>query len=334
MRPMKQQFIGWTGALALFVLMGCENDETPPYDTDFPIPRGVVFESNLSTYDLFEGPMDELVPAEGVILYELTSELFTDFASKQRLLKLPEGETATVGEDWEVSYPEGTIIAKTFYYPLDARNPEGERTILETRLLILNGENWNVATYRWNEEQTDGVLMLDGDTVPMAWTDEQGQPLSTNYRVPHEGECVTCHQKNGKSVFIGPTIASLNRSVLRDGEFRSQLEYLESEGVVESRVWESAPATANYKDPEDSPEDRARAYLHSNCAHCHNPGGWEEPADEGMDFRWETPLSQTGIPENRREILRQLESGQMPYLGTTLLHTEGLDVMESYLNSL
>ena len=113
-----------------------------------------------------------------------------------------------------------------------------------------------MATYRWNEEQTDGVLKLDGDTVPMAWTDEQGHPLSTNYRVPHEGECVTCHQKNGKSVFIGPTIASLNRSVLRDGEFRSQLEYLESEGVVESRVWESAPATANYKDPEVSPEDR------------------------------------------------------------------------------
>jgi mono/diheme cytochrome c family protein len=38
--------------------------------------------------------------------------------------------------------------------------------------------------------------------------------------------------------------------------------------------------------------DRARAYLHTNCAQCHRPGG---PTPSALDLRFATPLSATGL---------------------------------------
>src|SRR5690606_33102996 len=37
-------------------------------------------------------------------------------------------------------------------------------------------------------------------------------------------------------------------------------------------------------------DDRARAYLHTNCSHCHRPGG---PTPVDMDLRYTTPLGET-----------------------------------------
>ena len=36
-------------------------------------------------------------------------------------------------------------------------------------------------------------------------------------------------------------------------------------------------------------EAKARAWLHANCAHCHQPGGWTPP-DLDLDLRWDTTL--------------------------------------------
>ena len=38
--------------------------------------------------------------------------------------------------------------------------------------------------------------------------------------------------------------------------------------------------------------ERARAYLHANCAHCHHPGG---TAPTAIDLRAETPFAATGL---------------------------------------
>jgi hypothetical protein len=46
-------------------------------------------------------------------------------------------------------------------------------------------------------------------------------------------------------------------------------------------------------DPADSGagmNDRARAYLHSNCAQCHRPKG---PTPVDLDFRYATALANT-----------------------------------------
>ncbi len=316
---------------ACIVANGCGGP--PRYDTDFEIPRTERFAASLSEYGLYEEPLAALRPTARAKPYELSSALFTDYAFKQRLVMVPEGSSVTRVDDATLAYPEGTILVKTFYYPTDMRDAASALQIIETRLLIKTANTWNVATYLWNTEQTDATLLLEGTTTQMSWIDETGQTRSTEYAVPHEGECVTCHQSDGTSGFIGPTLRNLNRAVTRGGAETNQLAYLRTEGVLDAVDAPSAPTIPNYES-DDPLENRARAYLDSNCAHCHNPAGWGEAADQNLDFRYETPLDQTGLERRGNDVVRQLEDGNMPYLGTTLLHDEGIRLVADFVDSL
>ena len=333
-RPLQLLSVAIT-MLALTGTTACRNDfeEPAPWDLDFEIPRTVDFASSLSAYQLFDEPMESLQPAEGVYLYELSSELFSDFAYKQRLVRVPDGMTVVVSTEGKLQFPEGTVIAKTFYYPADMRDPAGPKRVIETRLLILADGRWNVATYVWNTEQTDASLVLEGMTTDVSWLDDGGRRMATAYVVPHEGECITCHQSAGQAVYIGPTLRNLNRNVSRDGYEVNQLEYLVGEGVLEDGNWTSAPSIPAYKDDNLSLNGRARAYLDVNCAHCHNPDGWNEAARPGLDLRFQTPLNQSGLERKASDVERQLRTGQMPYLGTTLLHDDGIRLVLDYLET-
>lgn len=318
---------------ALVAASGCGGFGAAPYDVDFEIPRTENFRASLSEYGLYQEPLASLQPTDRAIPYELSSALFTDYAFKQRLVMVPDGSSITRVDAKTLSFPEGTILVKTFYYPVDMRDTDSALQVIETRLLIKTAGVWNVATYLWNTEQTDATLLLEGTTTQMSWIDETGQTVSTEYAVPHEGECVTCHQSDGGSAFIGPTVRNLNRSVTRNGTAVNQLSYFGTEGIIDDADASSAPTIPNYE--EDLPLDtRARAYLDSNCAHCHNPAGWDEAAEQNLDFRYETPLDDTGLVRRGDEVVRQLEEGDMPYLGTTLLHDEGLRLVADYVDSL
>lgn len=323
--------------LAALVLTSCGglgDPATPPYDVEFEVPRTEAFAEELSAYGLFLEPIAGLQPAQGVYLYELSSELFTDYAYKQRLLSVPEGTSITVGADDRLEYPEGTILAKTFSYPEDMRDPTGPRRLIETRLLIKTQGVWNVATYVWNAQQTDATLLLEGAETQVSWIDPAGDTQSTNYLVPHEGECVTCHQDHGESAYIGPTLRNLNRSVVRNGDELGQLEHLQAAGVIEPRDWSSAPDIPDYDDENLPLETRARAYLDINCAHCHNPAGWGSANEREFDFRYATPFIETGIAYEEDKVAKALERGEMPYMGTTVLHDEGVELLLSYIESL
>ena len=75
------------------------------------------------------------MPAEGVIPYDLNSALFSDYAEKFRFVKLPAGTHATYRDADAFEFPVGTVIAKTFAYPRDARDPSKGRRLIETRIL-------------------------------------------------------------------------------------------------------------------------------------------------------------------------------------------------------
>ena len=85
--------------ICLWLTTGCgqERDGEPePYDLDFDIPRSESFAASFSAYELYQEPLASLQPAERAIPYELSSELFTDYAHKQRLLMVPEGPSRVV----------------------------------------------------------------------------------------------------------------------------------------------------------------------------------------------------------------------------------------------
>ena len=198
-----------------------------------PIPRTDNFETTLTATGVFEGNIDNLEPADGYHLLELESVLFTDGAKKQRLLHLPEGATFELSGDGLPQFPEGTVMVKTFYFDNDETDPSQGRRILETRLETLVDGEWNVATYVWNDEQTDGVLTLDGETIDVTYTNAEGIPVSLDYEVPDEAQCVACHQRSQQVTPLGPELRNLNIEVERDGELVNQLVHYQSVGLVE-----------------------------------------------------------------------------------------------------
>ncbi len=329
----KTRLVPLIASLLVACTCGGQRFEPDPYDLDFDIPRTESFPELLSAYALYQEPMASLQPAERAIPYELSSELFTDYAYKQRLLRVPDGTTMMLADDGQLDFPEGTVLVKTFYYPSDMRDATSPVRIIETRLLVRSAGLWNVATYLWDEEQTDATLLLDGTTTAVSWIDEAGQSRTTDYAVPREGECVTCHQADEAAVFIGPTPRNLNRLVERDGNDVNQLAYLQAVGVL-SDFDDAAVATIpNYEDETESLAERARAYLDINCAHCHGPGRWDDASRRDLDFRYSTPLEQTGLDDRDSRVAGQLRKGEMPYLGTTVLHDEGLSLVLDYLDS-
>src|SRR5262249_33434725 len=96
----------------------------------------------LSQYQLFVGHPAEQGPAEGVIPYDLNSALFSDYAEKFRFVKLPPGTHAAYREAETFEFPVGTVIAKTFAYPRDARDPSRSRRLIETRILKREPDGW------------------------------------------------------------------------------------------------------------------------------------------------------------------------------------------------
>ena len=286
----------------------------------------------LSDYNIFQGIPSNLNPSPDFHLYELSTQLFTDYAEKQRLIKIPAGTKMSAIDNGLLEFPDGTIIAKTFFYYNDKRDTAKGKKIIETRLLIKSGTAWNAGTYLWNDAQTDGKLATTGVNKSISWIDAAGNPNIISYHVPSKNECNTCHQSNNTLTPIGPKVRNLNRDVLRSNSTVNQLQYFYSSGLINPIDPANFTALPNWQSQSFNIEQRTRAYLDVNCAHCHNKQGFA--ADKGLFFGYEIPLAETGIEQKKGAIINRFEHGSMPKLGTTVVDKEALALLKSYINSL
>ncbi|MEM6801489.1 MAG: hypothetical protein AAF696_08795 [Bacteroidota bacterium] len=320
------------------MISACNPDRIKPNDEvgipDFSFSETIAFEQKLSAYKIFEGNAADLIPASDYHLVELSSILFTDYAHKQRLIKVPRGEKMTRLNDGTLDYPNGTILTKTFFYQTDERDPTLGKRIIETRLEIKENGRWNIATYLWNQAQTDANLSLNGVDTEVDWIATDGSSRSTLYHVPSQNECMTCHQSNAAISPIGPSLRNLNRIVERNGASVNQLSHLQNLEILEDFETSRVSQIVDYKDTRISLSERARAYLDMNCAHCHNPSGWDYATEREFDFRYETPLNQSGIIYEEDKIANALLDQEMPFIGTSLLDQEGVSLIIEYLESL
>lgn len=295
------------------------------------IPNNLELKPRLSEYEVFQGNPSDLKPSAGFVAYELSTQLFTDYAEKQRLIKLPPGSTLQPVDDGLPVFPEGTILVKTFFYRHEKANPSSGKKIIETRLLIKQDGKWNVGTYKWNEAQNDATLLTTGATENVSWKDENGQQKSIAYHIPNNTECNTCHQSSGIAIPIGPKMRNLNRDVQRNGVI-NQLLHLKNAGVFADVDPTHYTMLPSWEDQSHTLEQRGRAYLDVNCAHCHSDGG----VAGRLVFRpaYETPFDETYLRKYKKLILIDLEKKKMPKLGTTIVHSEAIELLRKYFETL
>jgi len=342
-------FVALTGAL-LLTATGCATRQPRQEALAQPFQR-------LSQYALFVGDAAAQEPAPGVIPYDLNSALFSDYADKLRFIKLPAGTHATYRDDDVFDFPIGTLIAKTFAYPRDARDRSQGRRLIETRILKREPDGWVGLPYVWNDAQTEASLDVAGDTVDVSWLHTDGKSRTDNYIIPNANQCKGCHKSGDTMKPIGPKARHLNRDfAYADGAENQLARWSRLGELVGAPDPAKAPRLAVWDDDASGTLDaRARAWLEINCAHCHHPEG---PArNSGLDLLasqqrptafgvFKPPVAAglgsggleydvvPGQPDRSILVYRISSthpSVMMPELGKRLVHEEGVALVRQWI---
>jgi uncharacterized repeat protein (TIGR03806 family) len=321
----------------------------------------------LSGWGLF-ADISKQVPAEGVVPYDVTSPLFSDYAVKPRFVSVPEGKTIQYSNTERWQSPVGTIYVKTFAYPVDARDPDLGLQLIETRLLVHEESGWKVHTYAYGDDPSDADRLTTGANLSVSWIDIAGTPRTIeSYRIPSNGECRKCHNAVPNTRTLGPSTGMLNM----DNDYGegpvNQIDHFVSLGWLaptpppeDERLTYARPF-----DPESGADvhERTRAYFSSNCSHCHAPDG--EAAEHqlfldyasmdpvtGNPFNWgvckrptaasrtECKLTFDVVPldPNNSLLLCRVESTDpvemMPPVGRTVTHTEAVELIRAWIDGL
>jgi uncharacterized repeat protein (TIGR03806 family) len=222
-------------------------------------------------------PADITRPYTGLLPYDINAPFWSDGAQKDRYIGLPNGTTITrnAEDDWE--FPNGSVIVKNFSL---------NGNLVETRHLMRHPDGvWAGYTYEWNAQQTEASRVKGGKNVLIdgqLWT------------FPSEGQCMECHTSTANFA-LGPETSQLNKGFTYPSTSRTsnQLETIDHVMMFTSPLPGAASSLPVMPDPADSGasvSERARAYLHTNCAQCHRPGG---PTPSTMDLRYTTSLVNT-----------------------------------------
>ena len=285
---------------------------------------------------------DATRPASGLIPYAPNAPFWSDGAAKERYLALPNGATITPTASGDFEFPNGTVLMKQFR--LGAR-------LVETRLFMRHTDGeWAGYTYEWNAQGTDATRVVGGKTTAIG---------SQSWVYPSEAQCLACHTAAaGRS--LGLEIAQLNGSLLypQTGRTANQIATLNAIGLFNPAIMASPSALPSLPDPFGAGgtlAERARAYLHANCSHCHRPNGGT-PTD--LDLLYTTALSGTnscdrppqagdlGLTNARiiapgaagRSVLiarvNRRDAQAMPPLASTVVDAAGVDLLTRWVNSL
>jgi hypothetical protein len=288
-----------------------------------------------------------------------------------------------MADDGKWTFPVGSVLIKNFTFP-DASRPSGQK-VVETRLLVrlataqtLQGvkTEWVGYAYQWDDNQTDATIvgtLVDGSDIGVSGmfkvTPTAGAAVQTiKWSYPSRVDCITCHMPimpSGGSV-IGLETIQMNRTVM--GETMNQIDKLAAMGAFEtapSKPYKAA-LIAPYPGQSGSPpanatlEQKARSYLHANCAFCHRPDGkWS-----GFDVRIDIPLKGTNIcngvpgkgdlgvagaklltPMDAMKSLMYLRmaapaatdtsgaTGRMPAIGTSVVDPQGTALISQWINA-
>lgn len=335
----------WLAALATLLLAACGQ----PAGVRDSVILAADPAPKLSDYGLFADAGARTL-AEGVVAFDLVNPLFSDYAAKHRAVYVPKGKAAAYDASDVFDFPVGSVLIKTFAFAPDMRKPEDGERYIETRLLIRRQNGWIAYPYIWNAGQTEATYAPVGGRQVIETIAPDGQALSIDYAVPNRNQCKLCHLKDGVLSPIGPSARSLNH-VGPHGV--NQLADWTARGVLAGAP-ETAPA-APAAMGDAAIEERARAWLDINCAHCHRAGGgasnsglflaWDETNPTGWGIHKRPTAAgrgsgdslfviEPGRPDQSILVHRLLsvEPGVlMPELGRTVVDKEGLALIREWI---
>jgi len=329
---------------------------------DKPLPA---FPRLLSETGLFQSVKGH-VPEPALIPYSVNSPLWSDNAHKERFISLPGMSQIEFVEEGAWKFPEGAVLVKTFSLDLEVGNAASRRRI-ETRLLVIQQNEWVGYTYLWNDDQTDATLVDAAGADKTFSIRDPRAPQGEREQVwhyPSRAECMVCHSRAAGYV-LGLTTLQMNKQHDYGGVLANQLRTLDHLKMFRldnpeqvSRFKQKPEDYRALTDPADESaglELRARSYLHANCSQCHVEAGGGNAA---MEMKFSTPRDKTrmlgvaplhdkfGI-ENakliapgdpaRSVLLRRLAlrgRGQMPPLATSLVDEAGVKLLREWIESL
>jgi uncharacterized repeat protein (TIGR03806 family) len=350
-----------------------------------PVERATVFHAaddipqRLSEWNIVFASKGWLELNDGVVPYELNTPLFSDYAMKLRTVWLPEGSNATYRERGEFDFPIGTVITKTFYYEKatgwaaksprvlardrraslndDGRLALEDHVLIETRLLVRYEDGWQALPYVWNTEQDEAFLEIAGGMRVLELVGE-GDSKKITYVVPDGNQCGGCHTPNHSSKELrplGPRAWQLNGDYDYGDGAANQIAHWRALGLLRD-VGATIPRGVSWYMPADaSLEQRARAYLDANCAHCHNPDGAADTSalhlniDAPLDRRFgicKTPVAvgrgsgdrpydiYPGRPDESILLYRMQHADPaiaMPELGRSAIHEEAVVLIHDWI---
>jgi putative heme-binding domain-containing protein len=237
-------------------------------------------------------------------------------------------------------------------------DPASRRRI-ETQILHFDGIDWMPYSYQWNEEQTDALLVSAAGNeraLDIADPAAAGGKRKQTWRFAGRAECQRCHNK-----WSGPPIAfntpQLNKSHPYGSSSISQLDALAEMKLLEKPIVldPKAPKLASPHDTTASQSDRARAYLHTNCAHCHRENAGSAVLSK---MYFDLPLEKTNMVGVRptqgtfsihaaqvispgdpfRSVLlyrmSKLGGGRMPHIGSSEVDAQGIQLIHNWIKEL
>jgi len=282
-------------------------------------------------------PNDAKTPAPGLIPYAPVAPFWSDGAVKQRWIALPDGDTITISDKGDFDFPPKTVLVKNFWL--------GSQ-LVETRLFMRHPDGiWAGYSYEWNAQQTDATLVDPNGKQKVIGTQ--------TWTYPSQADCLRCH--TGAAGFsLGPEAQQLNNSYgYPNGKTANQMDTFLHIGLFR----DTPPAVASLPDPfGNAPlDDRARAYLQTNCSGCHRPNG---PTQSNMDLQFATAMQDRNICNmdphagdagvtNGKLIVpgdvshsilyaRMHSRGeyQMPPLATSVIDDKGSELIAAWITSL
>lgn len=106
---------------------------------------------------------------------------------------VPLGETIDASKPGRWRFPDGTLLVQTLYSKVGDRDSVEARKRMETRVLLRMDLEWFAYSYRWNEDESDALLVPNEGLQNTTATASKG-----TWEVPSRTQCNLCHIPNGR----------------------------------------------------------------------------------------------------------------------------------------